>query len=119
MVYRERWGKYRSIRQECQKGHWHHSKFEAGKCDSLRLHEIAGDIAGYETQKRMRLYLGGVFMGTQTVDFFIHHTNGTREFLETKGSHLRNESKFRRDWQILQEMHKGDPDVKFTIEICR
>ena len=118
-MYRERFGKYRSKRQECQKGHWHHSKFEAGKCDELRLRELAGDIRSYETQKRMRLYLGGVFMGTWVVDFRIVHNDYTQEFLETKGYHLRNESKFKRDFQILQHMYKDDKMTKFTVELCR
>lgn len=118
-MYRERWGKYRSKRQECNKGHWHHSKFEAGKCNELRLREIAGDIVSYETQHRVRLYLGGVFMGTQTVDFFVLHKDGTKEFLETKGFHLSNESKWKRDWIILQEMFKNDSAIKFTVELCR
>lgn len=118
-MYRQRWGKYKSTRQECQKGHWHHSKFEAGKCDELRLREIAQDILSYETQKWVRLYLGGVYMGSMIVDFYLDHTDGSFEFLETKGSHLMKEAKFRRDWQILQEMFKEDPNTKFSIEICR
>ena len=118
-MFRQRYGKYKSTRQECQKGHWHHSKFEAGKCDELRLREIAGDIKSYEIQKRVNLYLGGVFMGTMVPDFYIEHPDGTHEFLETKGSHLMREFRFKRNWALLQEMYKDSPETKFTIEVCR
>jgi len=118
-MFRQKFGKYKSTRQECLKGHWHHSKFESGKCDELRLMEIAGEISSYETQKRVHLYLGGVFMGTMIPDFYIIHKNGEYEFLETKGSHLLREFRFKRNWQLLQEMYKDKPEYKFTIEVQR
>lgn len=114
-MYRERYSKYGNKKTECLKGHKHDSKFEAGVCDELRIREIAGDIKSYETQVTVRLFMEKIYMGSQRVDFLVHHFDGTKEYLEAKGLAMQ---KWKRDWAIMQHMFRNNPLVKFTVVRC-
>jgi hypothetical protein len=96
----------------CLTYHWHQSGLEIKTCDELRLRKIAGDILDYETQKRVKLELGGHYLGSMYVDFLVHETDGTFEFLESKGIAF---AKWKRDWPILQVMYKDRPEYKFRV----
>ena len=104
--------KYNATRTECAAGHWHRSKLEARVCSELHFQKIAGEIADYEKEKHVRLVLDGCYIGTCIPDFYVHHNDGSFEFVEAKGMEL---SKWRKDWKILQHMYKDDPNVKFRV----
>jgi hypothetical protein len=112
-MYRVRYrpNKYHAQRTPCR-DHWHPSKLEAKVCFELHLRKLAGDIKDFERQKRVRLELEGCYIGTCIPDFYVLHNDGTTEFVEAKGMEL---SKWRKDWKILQHMHKDNPKVKFTV----
>jgi len=60
----------------------------------------------------MRLELDGCYLGTTRVDFVVDHHDGSTEFVEAKGIEFQ---KWKRDWKILQHMHRDDPNIRFRV----
>ena len=103
-------------RSRCQADHSHRSGLEARVCDELRLRKIAGasdpnGILDYDIEFRVRIQMGG-FGWNHYVDFRTHDLDGGFTFVEAKGIKT---PEWRRNWGCLQEMHKGDPMVRFQL----
>jgi hypothetical protein len=103
--------KYHNKKTQCS-DHWHPSKLEAKVCGELALRAKAGDIKYFERQVRVRLEIDGLYLGTCIPDFLVYHHDGSREYVEAKGMEMH---KWKRDWKILQHMHRDDPTVKFSV----
>jgi hypothetical protein len=104
--------KYNAIRTECQSEHSHRSKLEAKECDNLRFRKLAGDIKDYKVEVRTPIYAGKIFLWTYICDFVVEHNDGSKEYREAKGLVF---GRFKKSWAFLQEMHKDDSNIRFTI----
>lgn len=96
----------------CLSDHFHRSGLEGRVCDELRLRKIAGDIKDYRKEQTQHLELDGLSLGTYRADFVIDHNDGTTEIMEAKGIEFQ---KFKRDWKILEHMHRNNPNIILTI----
>jgi hypothetical protein len=77
----------------------------------LRLR--AKDIAGWERQFKVELWVNGKHICDHKVDFRIHHNDGTFELLEAKGLETR-------DWKIVRKLLEATylqehPDTIYTV----
>lgn len=61
------------------------SKFEAGKAADLELLKKAGEIVDFQEQVKIPLEVNGFHICNYYIDFVIQHSDGTVEYLETKG----------------------------------
>jgi len=101
----------------CLSNHFHGSGIEGRVCDELRLRKIAGvsdpnGIKDYRREVTIKLELDGCKLGTQRVDFITDDLDGGITIVEAKGIAW---PKWKRDWDILQHMHKGNPLVRFVV----
>ncbi|HYF37197.1 MAG TPA: hypothetical protein VD994_17990 [Prosthecobacter sp.] len=96
----------------CLSNHFHRSGLEGRVCDELRLRKIGGDIKDYRVEQTLRLELGGCKLGTYRVDFIVEENDGSIEYVEAKGLAF---APWKKKWEILQHMHRGDPNVKFRV----
>jgi hypothetical protein len=96
----------------CLTNHFHRSSLEGRVCDELRLRKIAGDIKDYRREVTLHLELGGVKLGTYRVDFIVEENDGSITYLEAKGIAFPT---WKRNWAILQGMHRDDPNVHFDV----
>lgn len=76
--------KYHSIRQNYN-GYNYHSKLEAEWAGYLDRRLELGEIAGWERQFKVELFVNGHRITNYFVDFRIEHLDGSYELLEVKG----------------------------------
>jgi len=115
--------KYGNIHKDCKQGHIHHSIKESLYCNELELRKKAGDIHGYETQKKFELVPKfvnsqgeNIRAVTYTPDFVIYH-DGYNEIVDVKGSHKIKTQAFTLKWKMLQYLLREKGRYKFTIEV--
>lgn len=103
-------------RAACEYGHPHNSGLEIKTCAELHYQKLAGEIKGFEAEKVIDL-LGpsGARVAGYKVDFIVEHNDGTTEFIEAKGDHIRNLPPWPLKWALLQDKHKGDHRYKFRV----
>lgn len=96
----------------CLSDHFHRSGLEGRVCDELRLRKLAGDIKDYRREVTLHLEIDGCKLGTYRVDFITDDLDGGITYVEAKGIAW---AQWKRNWSILQHMHKGDPMVRFDV----
>lgn len=103
--------KYHSRITICASGHRHSSRLEAEYCDQLRLLKKAGEITGYESQKRFELKVNGHLISAHVVDFLVTAKDGKSEVHETKGYATR-------DWTIKRKLFEAIyPQIKYYVVV--
>lgn len=93
----------------------YHSKLEAAYAEGLDMAVKAGDIVKWERQVRLDLKVNGYHITNYYIDFIIHHHDGSREFVETKGF---STDTFRIKWAIFEatfDRFREHPDDCITL----
>lgn len=107
---------FQNKRATCQYGHAHNSGTEIKACFDFHCEKVAGLIKDFQAEKVVTLIgPSGATVGTYKVDFIVQHLDGTTEFVEAKGDHIRNLPPWPLKWALLQDKHKGDPLIKFRV----
>lgn len=110
--------KMQSKRARCEFGHSHDSGTEIKVCFELYQRKLAGDIKDYQAQKVLDLIgPSGKIVAHYKVDFVVDHHDGSTEYVEAKGAHLMNEGQWPLKWALLQDMHRGNPMIKFELVV--
>ena len=79
------------------------SKFEASYANDLHLLKKAKHIKDYEPQVKLPLNINGYNIGSYTADFIVHHLDGSKEIVETKGYAT---PVFRLRWKIVEALYQ-------------
>ena len=87
------------------------SKFEAGYAQELKFRKKAKDIKDFEEQVTLDLNVNGFRVCTYRIDFIIHHFDGTREYVETKGYPT---PVWRLKWKLFESLYTK-PGNKLTV----
>lgn len=91
------------------------SNFEAQYAMMLDMAKAAGDIKKYDKQITLDLKVNGYHITNYRIDFIVHHLDGSREFVETKGYET---YEWRIKWKLLEalfETFKESPDDCMTL----
>lgn len=111
--------KHGNTYQKCNQGHSHDSGLESRVCGELEYRRKAKEIAAFDFHPVIRLPgPSGAIVATYEVDFTVTYpgTPPVLEYVEAKGRHLLRDGAWRIKWALLQDMHKGNPWVKFRVE---
>ena len=115
MTYLQKSGnKYHSNSTQFE-GITYHSKLEAAYAEELSLRVMAKDIKSWERQVKLDLKVNGQHITNYYIDFIIHHNDGSREFVETKGLEL---GEWKMKWRILEatfDDFKEHADDRLTV----
>lgn len=106
---RNKWGR---AKKTVVGGVKYDSKFEAAQAHELTMLKKAGDIQDFESHVRLPLEVNGFHICDYYIDFVVHHNDGTKEFLETKGLKT---PVWALKWKILEAMTDGDPLIRLTL----
>lgn len=88
------------------------SKFEAGYGQELELRKKAKDIKDFDTHVRIPLEVNGYTIANYYIDFVIHHTDETIEYVETKGYAT---DVWKLKWKLFCALYEDKEDVKITL----
>jgi hypothetical protein len=88
------------------------SKFEASKARELELLQKAKEIVGFQEQVKIPLVVNGYHLCNYFIDFVIEHTDGTLEYLETKGFAT---DVWKLKWKLFEALY-DKPGNKLTVE---
>lgn len=101
--------KYGAKKSKCRLGHSHASKLEAGYCNQLQMLKKAGEIQGFEVQKRFELRLDDVLICCHYPDFLVTRKSGEQEIHETKGAETDI-------WRLKHKLFKFCyPDIPYFV----
>ena len=96
-------------------GNVYHSKAEAAYAQELDLRKKAGEVTKWERQVKLDLQVNGQHITNYYIDFVVHCTDGSREFVEVKGLEL---GEWRIKWRILEatfDDFKEHPDDRLVL----
>ncbi len=103
-------------RGRCQYNHSHDSGLETKTCFDLHLQKLSGAIKDFKFHEMADLPgPSGATVARYELDFTVDHNDGSKEIIECKGDHLAREQGWRIKWSLLQDKHKGDPNVTFRV----
>ena len=85
MTYLQKSGNKYHAKSTIYNGSVYHSKFEAAYAEALDISKRAGEIVSWERQIKLDLKVNGYHITNYYIDFIIHHHDGSREYVETKG----------------------------------
>ncbi len=103
-------------RAECLLHHHHDSGLEIKVCADLQYQKLAGEIKDFQSQKVIELIgPSGSVVANYKVDFMVTRKDGSIEFIEAKGEHIRNLQPWPLKWKLLQDKYKGDQNVTFRV----
>lgn len=107
---------FQNERARCEYGHAHNSGLEIKECFSLHCQKLAGKIKDYRAEVLTDLTgPSGAVVARYKVDFVVEHLDGTTEFVEAKGGHIRHLPPWPLKWALLQDKHRGDPLYRFRV----
>lgn len=105
--------RYRNRKYGNIKTNGYDSKLEADKAFELEMRKKAGEIKGWEAQKRFPIYHKGELITTYKIDFVVHNHGGTIEYIETKG-YFEYASRLR--WKLFTAEMNDKPGVTCILE---
>lgn len=108
----KRQNKYHAERTKLD-GYTYDSRFEGGYAAQLALREKAKDILKWERQVPISIYIGQEFIMKSKVDFLVHHKDGSKELVETKGNETRDYRIFRRLLEVV--FLPAHPEYSYTV----
>lgn len=114
MYFQKSGNKYHAKSNQFQ-GITYHSKLEAAYAEELELRRMAKDIKSWDRQVKLDLKVNGMHITNYYIDFVVHHNDGSREFVETKGLEL---GEWKMKWRILEatfDDFKKHPDDRLTV----
>lgn len=115
MVYMQYSGNKYHAKSTQYAGQVYHSGLEASYAAELDLRVKAKDIKSWDRQIKLDLKINGQHITNYYIDFIIHHNDGSREFVETKGYAT---DLWRIKWLILEatfDNFKEHPDDKLSV----
>lgn len=115
MTYTQKSGNKYHAKSTIYEGVVYHSKFEAAYAQELDLRVRGKDIASWDRQVKLDLKVNGQHITNYYIDFLVHHKDGSREFVETKGFAT---AEWQMKWRIFEatfESFKKHPDDFMTL----
>lgn len=113
MYYQRKQNKYGAIKQTYQ-GYSYMSKKEAAKAMELDMLVKAGEIKGWERQKKIELKgENGGHVCNYYIDFVVEHKDGVIEFIEVKGFKT---DVWKLKWKLFEDKYGSDCNYKLSIE---
>lgn len=108
----ERTNKFNARKKKLD-GYTYDSTFESEYAAELRMRKLGKEIKDWERQYPVRIEIDGVHVLTTKVDFLIHHNDGSKELVETKGVETA-------DYRIRKKLIelvwlKGRPEWRYTV----
>ena len=113
-MYRLKFGttKYYNKRQEYG-GHSYMSKLEADVAWQLDMRIKAGEVKSYDRQVKISLDVKGHHICNYIIDFVVHCTDGTTEYLEAKGFET---DVWKMKWKLFEALYSDKKNVKLVIQ---
>lgn len=113
-MYRLKFGttKYHNKRQEYG-GHSYMSKLEADVAWQLDMRIKAKEVKSYDRQVRIPLIVNKKHIADYIIDFVVHCTDGTTEYLEAKGFAT---DVWKLKWKIFEAMMEGKKNVRLVVQ---
>lgn len=110
-MFRQRYSgnKYRAV-SSSYNGIQYHSKFEAAYAADLDLRVKAGDIKGWERQRKLSLDVNGYHIANYFIDFVVIHNDGSEELVEVKGFET---EVWRLKWKLAEAIYSDK--YKMTV----
>ena len=99
-------GPWHKAKSHIYGGHSYQSKFEAGYAMELDVLKKAGEIKDWLPHINIPLSVNGEIITRYTIDFVVHHNDGTVEYVETKG--YDGDAYARLRWKLFQAIMKND-----------
>ena len=107
---KKHWGQ--QARKTTYKGHLYDSMFEADYAAELDLLVRAKKLKSWERQVKIPLEVNGYHIANYFIDFIAYHTDGTVEYIETKGV---PSEVWKMKWKIFEALYSEKPDTKLTV----
>lgn len=104
--------KWTTARKQEHDGFRYDSGFEASYATELDLRVRAKDIKSYDKQVNLDLVVNGYVVCQYRIDFIIHHNDGTREYVETKGYAT---DTWKLKWKLFEALYSDRTGVKLTV----
>lgn len=93
-------------------GQIYDSKFESEYAYELDMRARANDIETWERQIPLELVVNGWVVSKYKIDFLIHHKDGTKEYVETKGW---ASPTWKLKWKLFTALYEDLPKTKVTL----
>lgn len=83
-----------------------------GYAVELDKRKKAGEIIGWERQKKIPLAVNGFLICNYYIDFVVHYPDGITEYVETKGYAT---PVWRMKWKLFEALMSTEPNVRLLV----